>query len=233
MTRKWMRTGVLALLVSGPALAAAPDSAPMRVDVSSTVSLSKPVWSLKAARFRNVVQQQTDYSCGAAALATLLRYAYGLHIDEGDLIEAMMGVSDPELVRTQGFSMLDMKTLVEAIGLRGRGYQMKLEDLPTIRVPTISLVDYRGYKHFVIVQRATRDVVFMADPVLGNRRVPLKEFGEGWNGVLLAVIGPNYNRNNVLLTPPDPLRRSRMVNEFRPIRDADLMEFGFTQSDFF
>jgi predicted double-glycine peptidase len=33
-------------------------------------------------RYRNVVRQHTDYSCGAAALATILRHAYHLQTDE-------------------------------------------------------------------------------------------------------------------------------------------------------
>ncbi|MGH8088364.1 MAG: peptidase, partial [Stenotrophomonas sp.] len=56
------------------------------------------VESMQERRFRNVVRQKTDYSCGAAALATILRYAYHLDADEGTVIEGMMGVSDPQLV---------------------------------------------------------------------------------------------------------------------------------------
>lgn len=37
--------------------------------------LTKHVTSLREARFDSVIEQKTDYSCGAAALATVLRYA--------------------------------------------------------------------------------------------------------------------------------------------------------------
>ena len=40
------------------------------------------VTSLREARFRNIVAQDTDFSCGSAALATLLRYAYDIDVDE-------------------------------------------------------------------------------------------------------------------------------------------------------
>ena len=46
-----------------------------------------PVVSMREARFSNLVRQQTDYSCGAAALATILRYAYHLDADETTVIE--------------------------------------------------------------------------------------------------------------------------------------------------
>ena len=46
-----------------------------------------PVQSMREGRYANLVRQQTDYSCGAASLATILRYAYRLDADEGTVIE--------------------------------------------------------------------------------------------------------------------------------------------------
>jgi predicted double-glycine peptidase len=40
--------------------------------------LQQKVESMQERRYRNVVRQHTDYSCGAAALATILRHAYHL-----------------------------------------------------------------------------------------------------------------------------------------------------------
>src|SRR3546814_18247994 len=40
-------------------------------------TFSKPVKSWKDLKFTNLVRQQTDFSCGAAALATIFHYAYG------------------------------------------------------------------------------------------------------------------------------------------------------------
>ncbi len=37
--------------------------------------LQQKVESMQERRYRNVVRQHTDYSCGAAALATILRHA--------------------------------------------------------------------------------------------------------------------------------------------------------------
>ena len=66
--------------------------------------LQQKVESMQERRYRNVVRQHTDYSCGAAALATILRHAYHLQTDEATVIEGMMGVSDPALVAERGFS---------------------------------------------------------------------------------------------------------------------------------
>ena len=60
---------------------------------------SGPVVSMQEGRYRNMVRQHTDYSCGAGALTTVLRYAYHLDVYETRVIHGMMGVADVELVK--------------------------------------------------------------------------------------------------------------------------------------
>ena len=48
---------------------------------------SAPVRSLLEMRQQNVVVQQWDTSCGAAALATLLRYQHGLAASEKEIAD--------------------------------------------------------------------------------------------------------------------------------------------------
>jgi predicted double-glycine peptidase len=80
----------------------------------------KPVQSIRERKFADLVQQKTDFSCGAASLATILRQAYWLDVDENQVIEGMLAHANEDLVRTQGFSMLDMKHYVESLGMRAR-----------------------------------------------------------------------------------------------------------------
>jgi len=93
----------------------------------------KPIQSVRERKFADLVQQKTDFSCGAAALATILRQAYWLDVDEEQIIEGMLSHSDQDLVRVQGFSMLDMKRYVESIGMRARGYRVATETLSEIK----------------------------------------------------------------------------------------------------
>ena len=44
---------------------------------------------------KNVVMQQRDYSCGAAALATILRYGWGEDVDEADTLRALNQLLSP------------------------------------------------------------------------------------------------------------------------------------------
>jgi predicted double-glycine peptidase len=188
---------------------------------------------MREMRYVHMVQQETDFSCGAAALATILKHGYGQNVTENRIIEDMMKVSDQALVQEQGFSMLDMKKYVEAIGMRGRGYHVKPDVLEKLQVPVIALLDIRGYKHFVVLKKVVGDRVYIGDPALGNRIMDKNDFVAGWNGIVFAIIGKGFDRSTVLLNPPEPLtlrQRSGLVNT---VGTAQLLEFGFTRSELF
>lgn len=226
---RWTTILLAWCLLSGSVLAA---QMPLAVLPGGALAF-KPVESIRERRFSNLVEQKTDFSCGAASLATILREAYSLDVDENFVIEGMLAGADPALVQSQGFSMLDMKRYAQNIGMRARGYRITVEALQQLKVPVIVLLDVRGYKHFVVMQRADKDHVYIGDPVLGHKRYTLEEFQLGWNSIVLAVIGPGYDRANALLSPPEPLTARNRINGFKPVNDAELMEYGFIQSDFF
>jgi len=152
----------------------------------------KQVQSVRERKFSDIVEQKTDFSCGAAALATILRQAYWLDVDEEHVIKGMLVNSDQGLVRTQGFSMLDMKRYVESIGMRARGYRIPPDKLEAVTIPVVVLMEIRGYKHFVVMQRAQKGWVYIGDPVLGHKRYTHDDFVKGWNGIVFAIIGPGY-----------------------------------------
>lgn len=195
-------------------------------------TIHKNIVSMREARYTGVVQQNTDFSCGAAAVATILKYAYGKNVTEHDVVEGMFRVSDPQVARERGFSLLDIKHYVQTLDMRGRGYKMSMDDLARIRVPTVVLLDIKGYKHFVVLKKIKDGRVYLGDPALGNKVMPTKDFAAGWNGIVFAIIGRGFDRHTALLTPPEPLtvRRSGMQT---PLTDAELLDFGFTHADLF
>ncbi|MHA6160327.1 C39 family peptidase [Pseudomonas sichuanensis] len=226
-----MRIFALALLLC---LASVIEAAQMPLSVlPGGAVIYKPIQSIRERKFADLVQQKTDFSCGAASLATILRQAYWLDVDEQHVIEGMLANADQDLVRTQGFSMLDMKRYVESLGMRARGYRVAPESLHDIRIPVVVLMDIRGYKHFVVMQRVDRGWVYIGDPVLGHKRFKIDDFVKGWNGIIFAVIGQGYDKGNALLAPPLPLSAKNRINQFTPVKDAELLDFGFIRSDFF
>lgn len=144
-----------------------------------------PVRSLVEKRHRNVVLQQWDLSCAAAALATILRYQYGVPVTERSvalgLIDREEYIANPGLVRLrQGFSLLDLKRFVDALGYEGIGLgQLAFPDLLE-RAPIIVPVNLQGYPHFVVFRGATSDTVLLADPAFGNVTMSIRKFTNGW-----------------------------------------------------
>jgi predicted double-glycine peptidase len=59
--------------------------------------------------------------------------------------------------------------------------------LPKLKIPVIVLLNTRGYKHFVVLKGIKDGRAYLADPALGNRSVPAKEFVESWDGVAFVV----------------------------------------------
>lgn len=144
--------------------------------------------SFAAKRFDNVVRQKYDFSCGSAALATLLTYSYDLPVDEMTVLSTMYDRGDKAKIHKEGFSLLDMKNYLAGIGIKAEGYREKLDKLTRVGVPAIVLINHNGYMHFVVVQGVTRTKVLVADPTLGLHIVNRHEFEKMWNGILFVVL---------------------------------------------
>ena len=170
--------------------------------------VSSDMQGLRALRYANMVAQQRDYSCGAAALATLLDYGYGYRLSETQAIEAMMRhVAQPAEVLRNGFSMLDMKRYVESLGMHAVGFDVNLAAMRRLRIPVIALLDVDGYSHFVVVKKVDHDLVFLSDPALGQRAIDVDTFARDWHGLVLAVIGRPFLADSPLLR--DNVSRAR------------------------
>ena len=193
-----------------------------------------PVQSMRESRYANLVRQQTEYSCGAASLATILRYAYHLDADETTVIEGMLSLADPDIVKERGFSLLDIKRYVESLGMRGRGYRVNEEKLRSLRVPSLVLMDVNGFRHFVVLKQVRDELVEIGDPILGNRVVPLPEFLDAWpSRAVFVVIGSDFDRNTVLLEPTTRPSARALYARQGPLTDAELLDFGFSHADLF
>lgn len=195
--------------------------------------INKPVTSMREGKFKNLVEQRYDFSCGAAAVATILRYGYGQNVTELDVLEGMMTISDEQKVKDKGFSLLDIRNYVETLGLRGRGYEITASALYELRIPTIALVNIRGYQHFVIIRRVAGETVYVGDPALGNITMPMSEFLGSWNGTVFAVVGQGFDRDTVLSRPEPPLTAHNFIYDRAPISDSELLDFGFRHAELF
>ncbi|MGV8898817.1 MAG: C39 family peptidase [Burkholderiaceae bacterium] len=192
---------------------------------------TKTITSMHDMRYSNIVRQEKDFTCGAAALATILQNVFGRSTTEGEIVEDILKNTDEKIARQQGFSLLDMKKYVERIGLRGRGYQIDKNSLLSTKIPVIALQNTRGYPHFVVVKRVHNDTVYIADPILGHRQVPLDEFIADWNGIVFAVVGAGLVSENVMLESAKSIalnQRADIATRMLPPQK----EFGFSLDSF-
>lgn len=147
---------------------------------------------LSEAQFRNVVRQAYDYSCGSAALTTMLDYYLGRNLEERQVMEGLLRYGEADkIVERRGFSLLDMKRFVGALGYQSGGFKAEFKDLDELEHPAIVPIHYAGFKHFVVVRDVYNDHVFIADPALGNISFTRARFEEAWDQNVLFVIYPN------------------------------------------
>ena len=146
-----------------------------------------PVQTVADRRFSGVIRQRYDFSCGSAALATLLRYHYGQDIDEAIAFKGMWAKGDQAQIRRLGFSLLDMKRFLESRGLPANGFQVTLDDVAEGGTPGIALVNENGYRHFVVVKGVRGDDVLLGDPSTGLEVQSRADFKRSWNGVYFII----------------------------------------------
>lgn len=142
-----------------------------------------------------MVKQQYDWSCGAAAFATLLTHALNDPVTEADVLAAVFapaGSDDDRVRKAQGLSLLDLQRVAQARGHRAQGFRIAADQLSRLKRAVIVQIHPFGYDHFAVLRGVRNERAILADPSLGNWRVPLPKFLEMWldrsgTGVIFAV----------------------------------------------
>jgi predicted double-glycine peptidase len=192
--------------------------------------LSGEVTSYTELRFRGIVRQTFDLSCGAAALATLIKGYFGIDVDESGVIKDMLenaSTDDAKNIATNGFSMLELKRYAESRGLIAGGFRSnKPEELRKLRAPVVALINSRGYNHFVVIRHVRGDEVAVADPVFGNRTETLKQFAKRWNNVILVIVSPGRVTNAAFMEAPKGASDPRAVQLFLSRSYSPALSYG-------
>jgi len=195
--------------------------------------VTKKIVSIRERKYVNIIRQKTDFSCGAAALATLLKYVFGFNVTENKVIAGLSKITDPKIVRRKGFSLLDLKNYAESFGINGFGVKVKLRHLRQLAVPVIVLLDIKGYSHFVVLKKVDQKFAYLADPALGNHVMEVKAFKKSWNGILLGFLGKSMNKDSVLLKEIKPLSAKALVGIKARMPFSPFTDHGFAHKDYF
>ena len=152
------------------------------------VNAAVPVRSIRELKFRAVVRQQFDFSCGSAAVATLLTYHYRKPVSEQDVFLGMFEKGNRAAIQREGFSLLDMKQYLDEQGYQADGLYATLDELAAIGIPAIALVEANGYKHFVVIKGIKNGEMIVGDPAAGLKLYRQSDFQKIWtNGILFVV----------------------------------------------
>ena len=146
------------------------------------------VRSLKEAKFRTTVRQQYDFSCGSAALATLLTHHYEHPVTETEVFQYMYARGDQGKIQREGFSLLDIKGYLEGHGYEADGFETTLDKLAEVSVPAIVLINENGYQHFVVIKGLRDTEVLIGDPSMGSRIIQRTRFEQMWVNSIVFVI---------------------------------------------
>jgi uncharacterized protein len=185
--------GSVALLSAWAAAPAASDT----ISMPGGALIQVPRKSVVDLRFTQIVRQRFDLSCGAAAVATLLNYFYGEKIEEQEAIQEIIKFGDKEKIEKDGFSMLELKRFGDRRGYVVQGFKITKPDAITeIKIPFLTLINTRGYNHFVIIKGVRDGVVYIADPAFGNRSRSLAEFKEEWSTIILVYLSQTKRPSN-------------------------------------
>jgi len=171
------------------------------------LSLKHEVKPLNEFKDRNIVKQEYDYSCGSAALATLLNHYLGEKFNEQQVIQGLMEYGEIEKIQERrAFSLLDMKRFVEVLGYKGGGFKAEFDDLKGLDKPAIVPIEFLGYKHFVVYRGVYGDHVSLADPYFGNTSYTTGRFKEMWTQKIVFIVSRDDMRFNAMALEEKDLR---------------------------
>lgn len=222
------RAGVLLLTGVGWGCVALPPNPPdsdgvaARLNIvrgESTVPARQRIRSWTRIKEERVVIQKQDYSCGAAALATVLQQYFGDDVSEQDLLDQILGeLSDEEVLDRQenGLSMNDLFLAAKELGYLGAVYRLPVEKIPQLQAPVIVRIERDEFKHFVVLRGSVEDRVYLADPLRGNVRMAADVFLEQWSGEALILGKPGFGlptEHGLAIRDTPPVR-----NELQPMR---------------
>ncbi len=147
-------------------------------------TIKKPIVSWIEVRNQNLVRQNFDYSCGSAALSTILSHYYDMNITEEDILSDALkakGVNqDLNALEGQGngLSFYDLSEFVKVKNFKAIGMALGFEELKKLKIPVIVFVKIRKQEHFSALKKIDENYVYLADPSFGNIRINHTKFKE-------------------------------------------------------
>jgi len=128
---------------------------------------------------RYIVQQANEVDCGAACLASIIKYYRGFVPLEIIKVDT--------LTNHYGTNFYHLKLAALKYGLVARG--LKVDNLMKPRLPCVAQLNVNGYNHFVVIYKINKTITLM-DPSKGMVKLDEAAFNQRFSGYILEII-PN------------------------------------------
>lgn len=130
----------------------------------------------KGESYQDIVMQSTNYNCGPAALATVIK-AQGIDCSEMELAK-IAGTDE------SGTSMYGLIQAARKKGLEAWGVRIGLENLKPNNIVFIKL---HGSSHYSVIRKISNNNVYLADPSLGEIEIKKDIFNQIYSGNALVI----------------------------------------------
>jgi len=161
--------------------------------------------------FSNIVRQTTEYTCGPAALATLINLMGG-KAEEMEIAK-LSGTTEEK-----GTTMLGLKNASNKLGFKALGKKVSKEKVATMPTPFLAYTkNEEGNDHFVVVKKNENDTFFISDPGQGNIEIESSDFIDDFGGSILVI---EYTEKSQIIDP--------ITGEMKPLsemKQASLEKF--------
>lgn len=191
-TRLAVSAMALALSLSFASSAHAQGRGPGAIARDPERRFQQDVCDWKELKRQNIVMQKHDYSCGAAALATVIKYYWGDDVGEEYFLRMILQTLTVAEIQDRvknGLTLTDLRLAAVKGGYQATIGRLTFEKLTNSKVPLVVGITFRGFDHFVVFRGWDGYYVYLADPIRGNVRIPAWEFVEQWqkNAVLVVA----------------------------------------------
>ncbi|HEX3013556.1 MAG TPA: cysteine peptidase family C39 domain-containing protein [Methanobacterium sp.] len=129
-----------------------------------------------------IIMANTDYNCGPAALATIMRNYFDINITQNQLA-TLAGTSK------NGTTMYGLAQAAQAEGLFVEGKNLSVNQLESGNIVYLTV----GEGHYSAIKNITNTTVYLADPVLGNINMTLEDFNAIYSGNALVITNDTNN----------------------------------------
>ncbi len=206
------RSGLIGLAIA--ALGLAPGLSGGGSALASAITeRPRPYQELK---FEFTVRQQRDFTCGAAALASILKYHYGMPVTEEMIFWMIVNRYKPEELKQKaqvGFSFEDLIFVAEKLGFKTQAAVVSATELEKLNGPVILQLNLKKFDHFAVLRKKTPDIAYMSDPMFGQLTLDESEFKTEFKGAVLAIwpsyIGDDYFSGMSVIR--DPISVNKML----------------------